>query len=200
MKNSIFICLVFVSGILIGMSSLIPAESIPKELVSSVLYVLIFTVGIEVGANTKVWRVVRTYHWKIALVPVSVIAGTFLGVGFLSVFLSGITLRHALAIGAGFGYYSLSSVIISQLDGEVLGVIALMTNLMREILTLLTAPWAVRVFGKLAPIASGGATSMDVTLPVITKVSGKEYAVISVFSGMILTLLVPILIPILLRG
>ncbi len=200
MRNSIFICLVFISGIVLGMSSLIPAEHIPGELVTYVLYVLIFTVGIEVGANVKVWRIVRTYHLKIALVPISVIVGTFFGVGLLSVFLSGISLRHALAIGAGFGYYSLSSVIISQLDGEVLGVIALMTNLIREILTLLTAPFAIRVFGKLAPIASGGATSMDVTLPIITKVSGSEYAVIAVFSGMILTFLVPILVPIFLGG
>jgi len=196
MRNSIFICLVFISGIVLGMSSLIPSEHIPGELVTYVLYVLIFTVGIEVGANVKVWRIVSTYHLKIALVPISVIVGTFFGVGILSVFLSGISLRHALAIGAGFGYYSLSSVIISQLDGEVLGVVALMTNLIREILTLLTAPLAIRVFGKLAPIASGGATSMDVTLPIITKVSGREYAVIAVFSGMILTFLVPILVPI----
>ena len=179
-----------------GMYSLIPAEHIPRELVSYVLYALIFTVGIEVGVHANVWRVVRTFHLKIALVPVSVIAGTFLGVGLVSVFLSGISVRHALAIGAGFGYYSLSSVMISQLDGEVLGVTALMTNLMREILTLLTAPWAARLFGKLAPIASGGATSMDVTLPVITKVSGKEYAVIAVCSGMILTFLVPVFVPI----
>jgi uncharacterized membrane protein YbjE (DUF340 family) len=50
-------------------------------------------------------------------------------------------------------------------------------------------------FGKLAPVASGGATSMDSTLPIIVTASGKEYAMISVFSGIVLTILVPFLVP-----
>ena len=52
----------------------------------------------------------------------------------------------------------------------------------------------VKYFGKLAPIASGGATSMDTTLPVITKFTGTEYAIIAVFSGTVLTIIVPFLV------
>jgi len=57
----------------------------------------------------------------------------------------------------------------------------------------------VKFFGKLSPIASGGATSMDTTLPVIAKFSGREYAVISVFSGVVLTILVPFIITLIYR-
>ena len=77
----------------------------------------------------------------------------------------------------------------------VLGVIALLANLSREIITLIFAPLFVRLFGKLAPIASGGATAMDTTLPIVARFSGKEYAIIAFFSGIVLTVLVPILVP-----
>ncbi len=35
---------------------------------------------------------------------------------------------------------------------------------------------------------------MDTTLPIIIKSSGKEYAIISVFSGIVLTIIVPFLV------
>jgi uncharacterized membrane protein YbjE (DUF340 family) len=73
-------------------------------------------------------------------------------------------------------------------------VVALLSNIFREVATLLTTPILVRYFGKLAGIASGGATAMDTTLPVISRYSGKEYAIIALFSGIVLTILVPFLV------
>jgi uncharacterized membrane protein YbjE (DUF340 family) len=196
MISSILISIAFVIGIFVGIGGALPGGIIPQALAEYVLYALIFFVGISVGANVKIWKTVKKMHFKIALVPMSVVIGTLSGVGVFSLFLSTITLPQALAIGSGFGYYSLSSVIIAQLDGEALGTIALISNLMREIVTILAAPFFAHYFGRLAPIAAGGATSMDTTLPVITKYSGSEYTVISIFSGMVLTFLVPMLVPI----
>ena len=196
MISSILISIAFVIGIFVGIAGMLPGGIIPQALAGYVLYALIFFVGISVGANVKIWKTVKKMHFKIALVPMSVVIGTLSGAGVFSLFLSTITLPQALAIGSGFGYYSLSSVIIAQLDGEALGTIALISNLMREIVTILAAPFFAHYFGRLAPIAAGGATSMDTTLPVITKYSGNEYTIISIFSGMVLTFLVPMLVPI----
>jgi len=196
MISSILISIAFVIGIFVGIAGMLPGGIIPQALAGYVLYALIFFVGISVGANVKIWKTVKKMHFKIALVPMSVVIGTLSGAGVFSLFLSTITLPQALAIGSGFGYYSLSSVIIAQLDGEALGTIALISNLMREIVTIIAAPFFAHYFGRLAPIAAGGATSMDTTLPVITKYSGSEYTVISIFSGMVLTFLVPMLVPI----
>jgi uncharacterized membrane protein YbjE (DUF340 family) len=196
MISSILISIAFVIGIFVGIGGGLPGGIVPQALAKYVLYALIFFVGISVGANVKIWKTVKKMHFKIALVPMSVVIGTLSGVGVFSLFLSTITLPQALAIGSGFGYYSLSSVIIAQLDGEALGTIALISNLMREIVTIIAAPFFAHYFGRLAPIAAGGATSMDTTLPVITKYSGSEYTVISIFSGMVLTFLVPMLVPI----
>ena len=94
----------------------------------------------------------------------------------------------------GHGYYSLSSIYISSIRGEALGAIALLSNIIRELFTLVFTPVLVRYFGKIAPISSGGATSMDTTLPIISKYSGSDYALISVFHGTVLTVLVPIIV------
>lgn len=56
------------------------------------------------------------------------------------------------------------------------------------------APLMVLWVGKFAPICAAGATSMDITLPIITTAAGKEFAVIALFHGILLTMLVPILV------
>lgn len=102
-----------------------------------------------------------------------------------------------MAVGAGFGYYSLSSIFITEYKGPELGTIALLSNIMREIITLLCAPLLVKYFGKLAPISVGGATTMDTTLPIITRYSGKEFVIISIFHGFVVDFSVPFLVTLL---
>jgi len=189
----------FISGLLIGFFSSFPRLMFKSEYTLYALYLLLFLVGIGIGSNTKAWHVIKKVNVKILLVPLSVIIGTLLGVGLFSIFVSEVTLKESLAIGSGFGYYSLSSVLIAQIRGETLGVIALLSNIIREITTMLMTPVLAKYCGNLAPIASGGATSMDTTLPIIARFTGKEYAMISVFSGIVLTVMAPFLIILLLR-
>ena len=194
MKGSIIIILFFTAGLLAGINDLSP--EILKENDASVyaLFLLMFLVGIGIGADRNIWPMLKNMNLKILLIPLSVIIGTLAGSGICSLFLKDLNLADTLAVGSGFGYYSLSSIIISQVRNETIGVIALLSNISREIFTLIAAPLLVKYFGKLAPIASGGAASMDTTLPIISRYSGKEYAILSVFSGVVLTLLVPFLI------
>lgn len=198
MKNSLVIVGFFVLGILIGLYNLLPQIFIETDFSVYALYILMFLVGVGIGSDKKAWEILKSAKLKIVLVPLTVIIGTFVGVAIISFFID-IGLRESLAIGAGFGYYSLSSIFITKISGEALGVVALISNISREISTLLLTPLLVKYFGKLAPIASGGATSMDTTLPIITKFVGKEYAIISVFSGIVLTILVPFLVTFILK-
>ena len=68
---------------------------------------------------------------------------------------------------------------------------------MCEIIALLAAPFLVRFFGNLAPISVGGATTMDTTLPIITRCSGQVYVIVSIFHGCSLDFLVPFLVTLL---
>lgn len=199
MKGSLLILSFFVLGLILGLSRFLPASLLESDFSIYALYLLMFLVGIGIGTDRSSWKVIREVNIKIILVPVSVIVGSLLGVSAVSVFLSDIGIGEAMAVGAGFGYYSLSSVIITEFHSDTLGVIALLSNIIREILTLLATPLFVKYFGKLAGIASGGATAMDTTLPIIVRYSGKDYAIIAVFSGIFLTVLVPIIVPLLLE-
>ena len=194
MKSSIIIVIFFALGIFLGYFIEESVFIFNDDLSTYALHFLLFLIGISIGCDLKVFRIIKKLHYKILFVPLAVIIGTLFGVAAVSILFQDITLNECLAIGSGFGYYSLSSIYISKISGEVLGVVALLSNIIREVITLIAAPLLVRYFGKLAPIASGGATSMDTTLPIITRYSGKEFAVISVFSGTVLTIIVPFMV------
>ncbi len=199
MKGSLIILAFFIGGLILGLTRFLPNTVIENDVSVYALYVLMFLVGIGIGADRSSWQVINKINIKIILVPIGVIVGSLLGAASVAWLLPTISVKESMAIGAGFGYYSLSSIFITQISGETLGVIALLSNISRELITLIATPILVTYFGKLAGIASGGATSMDTTLPIITKYSGKEWAVISVFSGVVLTIIVPFLVPFILE-
>jgi uncharacterized membrane protein YbjE (DUF340 family) len=194
MKNSLIILGFFAMGVLLGVFDYLPEIIIENDLSIYALYGLMFLVGISIGADKESWKVIKTMNLKILLIPLGIIVGTLAGSAAIGSIISEVSIKEAMAVGGGFGYYSLSSIFISQISGETLGVIALLSNIMREIITLLATPVLVLIFGKLAGIASGGATSMDTTMPIIVKYSGKEWGIIAIFSGIVLTILVPFIV------
>lgn len=193
MKNSFIIIGFFILGIFLGLYNFVPSFFIESDKSIYALYLLMVLVGMSIGLDNKSLDAIKKTNLKIIMVPVGVIIGTFLGVSIVSIFID-IGLRESLAIGAGFGWYSLSSIFITNFSGESLGVVALLSNIFREIIALSFAPFFVKYFGKTASISAGGATSIDTTLPVITKYSGKEYVVTAIFNGAVLSILVPFLI------
>ncbi len=197
MKGSLIIVGFFAAGIFLGVEGWVPEAIVKHDPGMVALYLLIVFVGISVGGDEKFMDIVRSVNFRYLLAPITTIAGTFLGIAVYLMLFPGEKALESLAIGAGFGYYSLSSVLISELSGKTLGIIALLANIAREVFTLVFTPLLARYFGKLAPVVSGGATSMDTTLPVIVKYSGKEYAFIAIFNGLVLTILVPLLISLL---
>jgi uncharacterized membrane protein YbjE (DUF340 family) len=197
MKGTILILACFVVGIGAGLVAPEQVNVDPSAIISGVLYVLLFLAGAAVGGDKRVWEMLRRMRPKILLLPAGIIGGSLLGAAAISLVIP-ISLRDALAIGSGMGYYSLSSILIADLRGETMGALALLSNIFRELLTFILAPLLIWLGGKLGPIASGGATVMDTTLPVVIKYSGKEYVVIGFISALLVTLAVPVLIALIL--
>lgn len=194
MKGSLIILSFFVAGCFVGHWDSVPEWLLNDALSTYTLYALLFLVGMSIGFDSHCWQILRQMHLKVLLVPVAVIFGTAAGSIAAWCLIADMPIRDVLAVGAGFGYYSLSTVIITNLGNPILGSVALLSNIIREIITLLCTPLLVRFFGKLAPVASGGATAMDTTLPIIVKFTSERYGIIAVFSGMVLTVLVPFLV------
>lgn len=198
MKGSLIILGFFALGIALGVSNTAPDWLVKTDYSQYALYVLMFLVGVGIGSDSNALKAIGTMNFKVLLIPITTILGTALGVALIAPLLSGISIKEAMAVGAGYGYYSLSSIIIKEMHSEWLGVVALLSNVIREVTTLLLAPLFALYFGKIAPICSGGATSMDTTLPIISQSSGKEYAIASLIHGIVLTVLVPFIVSLLL--
>lgn len=195
MKSGLVIVSFFVVGTVVGVCGLSPEwlDSV-SDVSFYALCALMFFVGVSVGGDTSVLRSIRSVSPRLLLLPLVTVAGTLGGVAVASLLFPDRSLADCLAVGSGFGYYSLSGIFITEYRGPELGTVALLANISRELLTLLCAPHLVRWFGRLAPISAGGATTMDTTLPVITRVSGNAYVVVSVFHGFVVDFSVPFLV------
>lgn len=194
MKGSLIIIGFFILGIICGISHIIPLNSSGNEISFYVLCCLMFCVGLSIGSDPETLTRFRMLNPRLALLPLFTILGTLAGAIVISLVIPNRQITDCLAIGSGFGYYSLSSIFITEYRGPELGTVALLSNIFREIITLIGAPLLVRWFGNLAPIAAGGATTMDTTLPIITRTAGKEFAVVSIFHGFIVDFSVPFLV------
>ena len=194
MKGSLIIVGFFVLGIIVGLCDVIPDSFVNSDVSYYALCCLMFCVGISIGCDTSVLKSFKEVNPRLMMLPIMTILGTLAGCAAVSILLGHRQLTDCLAIGSGFGYYSLSSIFITQYRGAELGTIALLANISREILTLLCAPLLAKYFGRLAPISLGGATTMDTTLPIITRYSGESFIIVSIFHGFCVDFSVPFLV------
>lgn len=198
MKSSLGVVLFFAIGCLIGAISHFSTDM--HSVSMYVLYALLFQVGISIGSNKNLKGLIKELRVKMLLIPVATIAlvHCFFRAwrGFL---LSRWSVSECLAVGSGFGYYSLSSILITQFKepslglqlATELGTIALLSNIFREMIALLGIPFFRKHFGQFAPISVAGVSSLDVLLPSIVRYSGKEMIPIAIFHGIIIEVSVP---------
>ena len=200
MKNSIIIFLFFCAGCLLGFSGEIKLDA--HHISLYILYALMLQVGISIGSNKNLKQIVRQIRLKMLVIPLATIIGTLLFSALASLLLSRWSVFECMAVGSGFAYYSLSSILITQFKepsiglqlATELGTIALLSNIIREVMALLGSPLIEKYFGKLAPISAAGVNSMDVVLPAITRYSGKEMIPVAILHGILIDFSVPLFV------
>lgn len=196
---SILIFASVIIGILIGFFLLNGSDLVWLDsLTNYSLAVLLFGVGIDIGASRELIKDLKLMGWKLILIPILIAFGSILG-AVLTGGVFGFAVGESAAVGAGFGWYSLSGVLISKLHSAELGSLAFLTNVFRELLTVMILPLVAKYFGSLAVIAPGGATTMDVTLPLVKEVGGEAVVIPAFVSGAVLSTLVPVLVPLFLN-
>lgn len=150
------------------------------------LYVLLFFIGLDLAqvAINRSWLAPR-----VLVIPAVVMLGSMLA-GVLLSWMTGERLMVSLALSTGFGWFSLSGALAGQHLGEAYGSIALLNDLMRELIGLT----AVFILGRNYSNSSIGvcaATAMDTTLPFVRKACNYEYVPTAIISGLILTVTAP---------
>lgn len=99
---------------------------------------------------------------------------------------------QALALASGFGWYSLSGIVIGDALGPAWGGVAFLNDVIREIIALALIPLVITGRPAVA-IGYGGATAMDFTLPVIRSSGGLACVPVAIASGFLLSFLSPVL-------
>ncbi len=190
MTSSLLIVCCFVAGVVCGRRNLLPDGLVDDDVSLILLYALMSCVGLSLGSDRRLREILRTMRPRTLLYPLGTTAGTFLASALVALALAE-PLSQCMAVGAGFAYYSLSSILISQNIGSELGTVALISNVMREILTLLLVPVMARFVPPPAVIAMGGATTMDTTLPLIARTLGPQWVFVSITHAVVLDFSVP---------
>jgi uncharacterized membrane protein YbjE (DUF340 family) len=189
------IIVTLILGVLAGRFVFEPSfYGVTDQLLSLGLSLLLFFVGIDIGRNKQAFQHLRVLGFKILLVPVSAAIGCIFG-GIIIAAIFNMRLLEGAAVASGFGWYSLAPVLIAPYSSE-LSTIAFLTNVFREILAIIFIPFTAKKIGYFETVALGGATSMDTTLPIITRNTDAETAVVAFVSGLIMSLMVPILVPV----
>ena len=159
------------------------------------LCLLLVFVGIDLGLDGTVVENFKRVGIRILAFPAVVVIGTIIGAG-ISGTLLGLSLKESLAVGAGFGWYTLAPGIIMEAGHITASAVAFLHNVMRELFSILFIPMVAQKIGYIETTGMPGAAAMDVCLPIVEKSTRSDIAVYSFVSGVILSILVPVLVPV----
>jgi uncharacterized membrane protein YbjE (DUF340 family) len=159
MSGSLLILCCFIAGVFASRSGFLPKAAFSADISLYTLLAMLFLVGMGVGGDLKALNVVRFFWPHALLVPLLTIAGTLAG-ACLSFLLLDLDLRSCLAVGSGFGYYSLAGVLTTEIAGTALGTVSLIANIFRELFCLLATPLLARLFGPLSAVAAAAAPAI----------------------------------------
>ncbi|MFB9865840.1 lysine exporter LysO family protein [Vreelandella sulfidaeris] len=195
MRGSLLLVVVVAGGTMAG---LLAGPSVGDGLFSTadalaegVLYVLLALIGCQLRNSGMPLRQILLNRMGLAMAVTLALSSLLAGI--IAAPLLSLSWNEGLAMAAGFGWYSLSAILIGDQLGPLMGGVAFFNDLFRELLAFILIPLVIHRHTALA-IGYGGATSMDVTLPVIQQHGGVACVPIAVVSGFLLSLLSPPLI------
>ena len=162
------------------------------------LCILLLFVGLDMGLEGTVFAQIKTVGFRVLVIPVAVIGGSLLGAVVCGIILP-LSMKEALAIGSGLGWYSLAPGIIIDHGFVVASAISFLHNIMREVLSFVLIPVVAKKIGYIETVALPGAAAMDVCLPIVERQTRSDIAIFSFVSGLVASFVVPVLVPLVLN-
>ncbi|WP_166256917.1 lysine exporter LysO family protein [Marinobacter salicampi] len=177
------------AGLLAGYY-LLPDLPLVEDVATGALMLLLFLIGLQLrNAGLSLRRLLMNRQGLGVAMSLSV---SSLLAGLLVIPLLGIPWYQGMALVSGFGWYSLSGIVVGEALGPAWGGVAFLNDVMREIIALAIIPLVIGRRPALA-IGYGGATAMDFTLPVIRSSGGLVCVPVAIASGFILSFISPVL-------
>lgn len=114
MKGSMVVLAFFIAGCILGTLDIIPLDVHKTNLSMYILYALMLQVGLSIGSSKNLKSIIKDIRPKYLLIPLATITGTLMFSALASLILSQWSIFDCMAVGSGFAYYSLSSILITQ--------------------------------------------------------------------------------------
>lgn len=187
--ESLKLCGVVVGGFALGLSGFSILQH-ATEASEYTLILLLLLVGIQLRNSGMTLKQI-VLNRRGMIVAIVVVVSSLVG-GFINAFILDLPIKTSLAMASGFGWYSLSGILLTEAYGPVIGSSAFFNDLARELIAIMLIPGLVRRSRSTA-LGLCGATSMDFTLPVLQRSGGLELVPAAIVHGFILSLLVPVL-------
>lgn len=181
--------LAVLAGLLAGYYML-PPLPMAEQVATWSLMLLLFLIGLQLrNAGLSLRKLLMNRQGlgiALALTFSSLVAGALLTP------VLALPWHDVLALASGFGWYSLSGIVIGDALGPAWGGVAFLNDVLREIIALAIIPLLIAARPAMA-IGYGGATAMDFTLPVIRSSGGLSCVPVAIASGFLLSFLSPVL-------
>ena len=179
-----------VIGMVIGY--FLPIDYMPPENTMTVLLmILILLVGIGLKGSGITLKEVLLNKRGVQMSIIFTLAVLIGGLVFAMIF-TDVSWTQGLALSSGFGWYSLSAIIMTDAYGAIWGSVALFNDLIREFFALIFIPVFMRKYPS-ASVGLGGATSLDFTLPIIQQSGGLKVVPLAISFGFIINIVSPVL-------
>ncbi|PIJ51294.1 hypothetical protein BL250_08555 [Erwinia sp. OLTSP20] len=187
--ESLKLGLVVLAGFISGLSHWSPLRH-ASEASEYALLLLLFLVGLQLrGSGMTLRQIVLNRR---GMMIACIVWITSLAGGAVASLLTGVPLNTGLALGSGFGWYSLSGILMTESFGPMIGSAAFFNDLLRELLAITLIP-ALILRHRTSALGLCGATSMDFTLPVLQRSGGNEIVPAAIVHGFLLSLLAPVM-------
>jgi len=188
--DSLTLCGVVVLGFLAGLTQLAVLRHASTASEYALIF-LLFLVGVQLRGSGMTLRQILLNR-RGMMVSVVVLLSALVG-GAIAAALLGLPLKAGLALASGFGWYSLSGILMTEAFGPVIGSAAFFNDLLRELVAIMLIPGLIARHRSSA-LGLCGATAMDFTLPVLQRAGGNEIVPAAIVHGFVMSLLSPLLI------
>ncbi|MGJ8523155.1 Lysine exporter LysO [Carnimonas sp. R-84981] len=189
LKGAITPLVAVVAGVVVAL--LLPAlGALSHHGISLALYLMLLLVGHQLRASGISLRQIVLNTTGVKLAAAVIVASLI--AALISAPLIGIPLTSSLALASGFGWYSLSAVMLNDQISPIVGAMALCNDLFREVVAIMMLPMLSRRHPGTA-IGYCGGTAMDMTLPIISRYAGVAHVPTALSCGALLSLAAPLL-------
>lgn len=160
------------------------------------LCILLFFVGFDLGASGTVFNSLKTVGFRVIAFPFAAVIGTLIA-GSVCCMIMGFSLKEALAICLGFGWYTYAPVVIAGAGKQymIASAVSFMHNVIRETAGIVFIPILAKKTGYLEVTGVPGVAAMDVCMPIVERSCRPDTVVYSFATGLLMCLVTSIGVP-----